>query len=189
MPLKPLCCTVHLEPYESTFSPGKVKHKDIGKEHISAGSSSVHGQSFSTPFQAPWTSSQAEAFCTCMFFQQKGTMHGRLSPIKEDQAMHWLLKHGNKSFPASPVPWSLNGMACPVVLSAIRGGTLEEWHQIILSLSTWEVCLNCFHPSRLLGQNCHLKPSRQGPIEISRTHWSWRLSLMKQPLLVCQKQN
>lgn len=126
LPFKPLCCTVHLEPYESTFSPGKVKHKDIGKEHISAGSSSVHGQSFSTPFQAPWTSSQAEACCTCMFFKQKGTMHGRISPVKEDQAMHWLLKHGNKSFPASPVPWSLNGMACPVVLSAIWGGTLEE---------------------------------------------------------------
>lgn len=28
-----------------------------------------------------------------------------------------------------------------------------------------------FQGSRLLGQICHLKPSRQAPIKISGTHW------------------
>lgn len=47
LPLKPLCCPAHLEPYESIFSPGKVKHEGIGKEHMSVGILSAHGQSFS----------------------------------------------------------------------------------------------------------------------------------------------
>lgn len=118
LPLKSLCSTAHLEPHESIFSPGKLKQEDTGKEHIH----------ICRKLQCPWavifcqahlTFSQAEACCTCIYIKQKGTTHGRISPVKEEQAIHWLLKLGNKSFPASPVPWSLNGMLCPVVLSAM----------------------------------------------------------------------
>lgn len=93
--------------------------------------------------QAPLTSPQVGADYKCRFFKQKGTTYGRTSSLKKDKAMHRLLKHRDKPFPASPVLWSLNVMLCPPVLSAMRSSILREWLQIKVSHSTWQPWLNC----------------------------------------------
>lgn len=76
-------------------------------------------------------------------FEQKGTTHGRPSLLKNKKTTYQLLKHGDKPFLASPVPWSLNSMSCQTVLSAVCSSTLKEWLQIKLSYSTWHPWLNC----------------------------------------------
>lgn len=80
LPHKPLCCTVHLEPCESIFSPGKVKCEDIGKEHISAGSSSAHGQSFSVKHL--WLFPRQEPVVHASFSNRKAPHMGESHPLK-----------------------------------------------------------------------------------------------------------